>query len=74
MMSKSDNFTSSMVSSDLKLFKLTFDSNQDIITLFFVGCVTSYISIIFNVIVFIVLFHKNIISPTTVLMQGFMWT
>ncbi|VDI19561.1 Hypothetical predicted protein, partial [Mytilus galloprovincialis] len=37
---------------------------------FVAGPIISYLSIVMNIIIFVALFHKNIRTPSTVLMQG----
>jgi hypothetical protein len=51
-------------------FEIRFDENHFIQQLFIGGSVLAYVAVIFNIIVFVVLCRKNLISPATILMQG----
>lgn len=45
-------------------------SNQNLVYLSMAGCVLTYVAILYNVFIMIVLSRPNLRSPTTVLMQG----
>ena len=51
-------------------FEIRFDENHFIRQMFIGGSVLAYVAVIFNIIVFVVLCRKNLISPATILMQA----
>ena len=46
------------------------DSQNHLLEVFIVGSVLSYIAVIFNIFIFLILFRKNFLSPATIVMQG----
>lgn len=46
------------------------DAQNGIVYMSIGGCILSYIAMVYNVIIFLVLCRHNLISPSTVLMQG----
>lgn len=51
-------------------FPFDIDKGGHILNIYIVGGVLSYISVIFNIVLFLVLFRKQLLSPSTILMQG----
>ena len=51
-------------------FPFDIDTGGHILNIYIAGCVLSYISVVFNIVLFLVLFRKQLLSPSTILMQG----
>jgi len=50
-------------------FPFDIDKGEHILSIYNAGCVLSYISVIFNIVLFLVLFRKQLLPPSTILMQ-----
>lgn len=46
------------------------DKDKYLLEVFQAGSVLSYVSMLFNIVVFLILFRKRLVSPATILMQG----
>ncbi|CAC5368582.1 unnamed protein product [Mytilus coruscus] len=51
-------------------FELRMDTDHALLQIFIGITVLAYIAVVFNIIVFVVLCRKNLLSPATILMQG----
>lgn len=51
-------------------FYFYIDSQNHLLEVFICGSVFSYIAVIFNTFIFLILFRKNFLSPATIVMQG----
>jgi hypothetical protein len=52
-------------------FPFDIDTGGHILNIYIAGCVLSYISVVFNIVLFLVLFRKQLLSPSTILMLKF---
>ena len=55
---------------DFKFIDFWVDREQNLLKLMIFGSVLTYVAVIFNIIVFVILLRKKILSPATILMQG----
>ncbi|CAG2228442.1 unnamed protein product [Mytilus edulis] len=51
-------------------FEIRMDTDHALLQIFIGITVLAYIAVVFNIIVFVVLCRKNLVSPATILMQG----
>ena len=51
-------------------FYFYIDSQNHLLEVFIGESVLSYIAVIFNIFIFLILFRKNFLSPATIVMQG----